>query len=230
MRKILIPFIFIISSASYGQVPYGQICPHVEEMEKMLKEKTYDFSDQVIEYTYSGIGSCYMYGYYVKKDIDKALNYFAKSAALGNTDAAHQIASYNLFQGNDKEKKNLGFKYLQKEYERGSAYSAGKLGWAYQEGLGTEKNLQKAKELYEFAAKHGMTYWQFLLAHAYEKGYLEYQVDLVKSKYWLEYEPKVHIDHYECWVSYYYNVGIYPEDNLELNKYQEKCDSLKSIK
>jgi len=178
---------------------------------------------------YNNIAECYLQGNQVKQDIQKGKLYLSKSAKMGNYEAAHQLASIQLFSSENPEEMKLGFKHLESEYKNGSAYSAGKLGWAYQDGLGTEKNLKKAKELYEYAAKHGMTYWQYLLAHAYEKGYLGYQVDLEKSKYWLEFEPKIHIDHYECWVVNYYNNGIFPKNDTELNNYSEKCNNAEPI-
>lgn len=113
---------------------------------------------------------------------------------------------------------------MKSEFEKGSAYSAGKLGWAYQKGLGVSPDLEKAKELYEHAAHNGMTYWQFLLAHAYEKGYLGYTKNHRQSQYWRTSQPKVHIDIYECWVHKYYLMKIFPP-NAEIQKiYKKRCD------
>ena len=142
---------------------------------------------------------------------------------MGNNDAAHVLASLRLFQSNDTDQQRLGFRYFESEYKNGSAYSAGILGWAYQRGLGVEPNLPKAIELYEYAALRGMTYWQYLLAHANEIGYLGFEADEEKAKYWFMLEPKGHSAKYECWIANYYRDGIFPANNKMLNSYQEKC-------
>ncbi len=137
----------------------------------------------------------------------------------------HEKASKLLFHSKIEEDQKKGFDILLKEHEEGSAYSSGKIGWAYQRGLGVEANLEKALELYFVAAKGGNTYWQFLLAHAYEKGYLGLPADKKKMEFWLNYSPKIHIGSYDCWVAYYYEVGIYPSDEYEYRKRSEQCKS-----
>ncbi|WP_049721432.1 SEL1-like repeat protein [Gilvimarinus polysaccharolyticus] len=135
----------------------------------------------------------------------------------------HVRASKLLFNSDDKNDHAEGFAILHSEYEKGSAYSAGKIGWAYQKGLSVDADLDKALELYDFAARRGMTYWQYMLAHAYEMGYLGLEKSDEQRDYWLSYKPKVHIDIYECWVEYYYSKGFYPENSdLEI-LYYEKC-------
>ena len=124
----------------------------------------------------------------------------------------HIEASNNLFD-KDPIKQKSAFNYLKKEAESGSAFSTGKVGWGYQLGLGVEADLNKAKELYTSAAESGMTYWQFLLAHAYEQGYLGLQPSLELKKHWLNYKPKLHSGIYECWVKIYYEMGIFPINN-----------------
>lgn len=131
----------------------------------------------------------------------------------------HIEASNNLFD-KDPLKQKSAFNYLRQEADSGSAFSSGKLGWAYQLGLGVKADLSKAKELYTFAANSGMTYWQFLLAHAYEQGYLGLPASPERKKYWLTYKPKIHSGLYECWVKNYYEMGIFPanEKAYQLNK------------
>jgi len=174
---------------------------------------------------YVNIAECYLQGNHVEQDIEKGKLYLSKAAKSGNYGAAHQLASIQLFSSDNPEEKKQGFKHLELEYKNGSAYSAGKLGWAYQQGVGTKKDISKAKEFYEFAAKNGMTYWQFLLAHAYKMGYLGYDIDPVKSKYWLDFKPKIHVDSYECWVVNYYNDGIFPKNKKELKLNTKVCDN-----
>lgn len=142
---------------------------------------------------------------------------------LGNNASAHILASQRVFDSKNPKMRELGFRQLKKEYENGSMYSAGKLGWAYQRGLGVDKDLAKAIELYEEAASHGMTYWQYLLAHAYREGYLGFEKNDEKYRYWLNYRPKVHVDTYECWVASYYRDGIFPENPSKESDYKRRC-------
>jgi TPR repeat protein len=136
----------------------------------------------------------------------------------------HIQASSTLFKKDDASKHRDAFNYLYSEYKDGSAYSAGKLGWAYQKGLGVKPDLDKAIELYEFAASRGMTYWQYLLAHAYDQGYLGFDVNPEKRDYWLNQSYKVHIAKYECWVVSYYAMGIYPSNPTLEKFYEQQCN------
>ena len=106
---------------------------------------------------------------------------------------SHIEASKMLFQSDSFQDQKEGFEYLAKEANEGSAYSIGKIGWAYQMGLGVDADLDKAKELYLSPARAGMTYWQFLLAHAYEMGYLGFIQSGEQYEYWLNFQPKIHI-------------------------------------
>lgn len=145
-------------------------------------------------------------------------------AKLGNRQASHSLASIRLFSSDDFHEQQLGFQYLVTEYEQGSYYSGGKLGWAYQKGLGVEEDLEKALNLYREAASHGMTYWQFLLAHAYQQGYLGLEQDAEMYDYWLNFNPRVHIATYECWVASYYSDGTFPRNERLQEEYQGLCE------
>ena len=154
--------------------------------------------------------------------------YFSKvslklAKIVGHPTAGHMLASMQVFKSDNEKEQREGFHFLEKEYESGSAYSAGKLGWAYQRGLGVDRDSEKAIQLYQEAASRGMTYWQFLLAHAYEEGYLGFSVDKEKAKYWIEKKPKIHIAKYECWVANFYDDGIFPKDEEKRNYYDAEC-------
>ncbi|MEE2023658.1 SEL1-like repeat protein [Alkalimonas mucilaginosa] len=87
-------------------------------------------------------GECYMDGLAgAAPNVDKAIPYFEYGAELGNTTSAHVLASLRLFYVRDVELQKLGFDYLNDEYLTGSMFAAGKLGEAYQLGLGTDKDL-----------------------------------------------------------------------------------------
>ena len=170
------------------------------------------------------IAGCYVRGDGVDRDIEKAMALLEQPAAEGSSQAQHNLASLQLFRTDDPALHVRGVEQLSAEYENGSAFAAGKLGWAYQLGLGVEADLDRALTLYLHAARQGMTYWQYLLAHAHEQGYLGLALDPEYTDYWLAYELKVHYGVYECWVAHYYDMGIFP-DNAEIEaEFRERCD------
>ena len=128
------------------------------------------------------IAYCYLTGRGTEKDPQKARSVLEAPASAGHSGAMHMLASLRVFHSDDPAIQREGFLTLQQEADHGSAYSAGKLGWAFALGRGTEKNEQRALEQYFIAAKAGMTYWQFLLAHAYEQGYYGLPIDLDQTK------------------------------------------------
>jgi len=185
-----------------------------------------EFSDNWFQQeVYTDLAMCFMRGSETEEKMRMAKSLLVEAERLGSKRAAHMLASMRILKSPDFKEQQLGVKQLQTEFSEGSAYAAGKLGWAYQHGYGVAKNQEKSLELYHYAAKNGMTYWQYLLSHAYEKGYLGLEVDVEKAKYWLNYTPKVHIARYECWVSTYYENGTYPLNDKESKKYREKCYS-----
>jgi hypothetical protein len=169
------------------------------------------------------IADCYMTGRGTERNIRKAMAVLEAPANVGHNNSVHMLASLQVFQSNDPELQREGFLTLQQEAEAGSAYSAGKVGWAYALGQGIEKNEQHALEHYFIAANAGMTYWQFLLAHAYEQGYYGLPVDPDQAKYWLEFEPKVHVAKYEREVAGDYERGIFPANDELQKQYRDAC-------
>ena len=184
-----------------------------------------EFSEPQDGWLFLIFADCYRQGVVVDKDRERSNRLLEISASQGNQQAAHMVASIKVFQSGDPEKQEAGVEFLHREYtEDGSAYAAGKLGWAYQQGYGVDQDLNKAIELYEYAASRGMTYWQYLLAHAYEKGYLGFEIDDAQSTYWLRFKPKIHVALYECWVATYYANGTFPENEELRAGFQKICD------
>lgn len=54
----------------------------------------------------------------------------------GVAGAGHMVASLKVFNSDDFSKQSEGLVLIRSEAESGSCYSQGKLGWAYQRGLG----------------------------------------------------------------------------------------------
>lgn len=248
----LIAFALVTTPISgYAQYALDEVCNNLAEIESWSGPEVKEFaqsSDEYIAALLSAVGgedldatevfpddwsehafrvqvaSCYISGKGTERDIDKAMALLEEPAAAGHPSATHILASLRLFNTDDASLQKQGFETLEQEYESGSAFSAGKLGWAYQKGLGVEPDRVKALELYEYAAQRGMTYWQYLLAHAYEKGYLGLEPDPARAADWVAYKPKIHVALYECWVASYYADGTFPANDELQAAYQKVCD------
>lgn len=251
MLRLVTIVLAVCPLAGQAQFAEYETCAQLAELESIAAEHLGEFSEQSEEWADEFIGmlsngevegadlfpedwashslhvqiaSCYISGKGTERDIGKAMALLEGPAQSGYPSAVHILASLRLFKTDDPTLQRLGFEALEQEYEAGSAFAAGKIGWAYQRGLGVEPDRDKALELYEYAAESGMTYWQYLLAHAYEKGYLGLDVDPAKTAYWVAYKPKVHIALYECWVASYYKDGTFPPDDELQSQYQKICD------
>ncbi len=237
----------LIASVSHAQYADEDSCKFLAELElpdvrgayasaeaaanfnDRFLQLNHEYSDEISSLPDGGmlllLAECYQGGLVVDQDRSKGSELLRIAAKQGNENAAHMVASIDVFQSGNPIQQREGFEYLEKERtETGSAYAAGKVGWAYQQGFGVEQDLDKALKLYQYAAEHGMTYWQYLLAHAYEKGYLGLEIDEERSEYWLNFKPKIHVALYECWVAIYYEDGTFPRNEELRAKYQKICD------
>ena len=206
-------------------VSEGPVAGFIEAFSELNTDITGEFSAIPTGVFYFALAECYRAGTGVAQDRVVGNSLLRVAASEGNSGAAHMIASIDVFQSDDPIRQQAGFSVLEREYqEGGSAYSAGKMGWAYQRGLGVEQDIKRALELYHFAAEHGMTYWQYLLAHAYERGYLGLDADESSARHWREFKPKVHVALYECWVWVYYRDGVFPENDELAAKYKKICE------
>jgi len=240
-------FLWMAGSVCYAQYAEEEIClimadvdipqfdggsfsdDSVAAFEQKLHELNPDMPDELTEspdgWMYLVLADCYRSGTVVQKDRIRGNALLRLAASKGSSQAAYIVAGIDVFQSGDINRQRSGFKVLESEYlERNSAFAAGQLGWAYQQGYGVERDLNKALELYNIAAGRGMTYWQFLLAHAYKKGYLGLEVNEERAEYWREFKPKVHVALYECWVSIYYQNGIFPGSEELAQEFQKVCD------
>ncbi|RRC96764.1 sel1 repeat family protein [Amphritea balenae] len=249
MNKLLSILLFLLSLSAHAQMEPHQLCYSISSyinLDDAAISELQSVTDKYYQKAFAqapeiakgfaklpdnwlkqsllaGLATCYLEGINVEIDMEKGKQLLSEAAAIGSKEAAHRLASIRMLMSPDPEEKRLGFEYLNHEFAEGSAYAAGKLGWAYQHGFGVTPDINKALELYHYAAEKGMTYWQYLLAHAYEKGYLGLKVNHDKTSYWLNDVPKVHIAKYECWVANYYENGTFPQNEEEHQKYSEKC-------
>ncbi len=252
MRYLTLIALLTFSPATSARFAEPEVCDNLDILEGMSDEELTEYQQWADEYLTAllkltegedsessapilndlakhemlvQVATCYISGRGTERDIDKAMALLQGPADADYPSAVHILASLRLFSTDDPELQHLGFAALEREYEEGSAYSAGKLGWAYQRGLAVEPDREKAVELYEYAAGSGMTYWQYLLAHAYEKGYLGLEVDEERAAYWLNFKPRVHVDVYECWVANYYTDGTFPPNEQLEAEYRQTCEA-----
>jgi len=251
MHRLIILALISLPLSSFAQFAEDEFCSNLAEFENLSNSEIDEYAKWSEEYVAAlieliageganaldefpdewakhglrvQVASCYISGKGTARDIDKAMALLEEPAEAGYPNAVHILASLRLFSTDDPSLQRLGFEALEQEHESGSAFAAGKLGWAYQKGLGVDPDQDEALVLYQYAAKSGMTYWQYLLAHAYEKGYLGLAVDPQKAAYWVEYKPKVHVALYECWVASYYADGTFPANEELRAQYKNICD------
>lgn len=120
------------------------------------------------------------YIHYEKKEFEKAFYLFEIAAEKGNSRALYMLGM--ILSEYDHTK---ALEYYQKAYEKGLAIAAYALGFAYEEGLGTEVDYTKAIEYYTFAAENGDIEAMGNLQMMYEDG-RGTEPDMEKAAYWAE--------------------------------------------
>ena len=131
------------------------------------------------------LGVAYEYGKFdVKKDINKAVEYYEKGVALDAPDCMVNlgcILETSKEYPNDKER---AFELYSKAAEKDMGYAYNNLGTCYKRGIGTEANQEKALECYYKAAKLGCmdAYWNLYLYYMDE---VCAQRDFGKAVEWL---------------------------------------------
>lgn len=195
------------------------------ELEPLFVDEAFDaeLQESLIHHATVQIAMCFVVGPSDSLDVERAMTILEASADAGYSPAIHQLASLRVFMSDNGELQRSGFLALKREADAGSAYSAGKLGHAYALGRGTERNVALALEHYTMAANAGMTSWQYELAHVYEQGYFGLAIDRQQADYWRNYQPKVHLEVYECVVANGYARGTFPENREVQEEFAEAC-------
>ena len=97
----------------------------------------------------------YKHGEGIAKNLEKAFEYYEKSADQGHICAQLQLAEmYKLGEGTAKNFEKA-FEYIEKAANQGHGIAQFDLGYMYKHGIGTAKNMKKAFEYYEKAANQG---------------------------------------------------------------------------
>ncbi|MDR2353832.1 MAG: sel1 repeat family protein [Deltaproteobacteria bacterium] len=108
-------------------------------------------------YAQLNLGVMYLIGEGIEQNVSKAIELFSKSASQGNDDA---MLMFSDLLHNKKysvsENWNSAAKHLKKEALKQNPFAQGLLSNFYLMGFGVRKNLNKAIELAEKAAAHGI--------------------------------------------------------------------------
>lgn len=122
--------------------------------------------------SYACVGCCYENGYGIKKDIDKANEWYRKFIKFGANDRTNwgRIGSfYEKGIGTDKDYEQALY-YYNKSAEIGESSGVYHLGECYENGIGVNKNIRKALNLCLYAAELGLTDAQIHLGYNYNNG------------------------------------------------------------
>ena len=125
-------------------------------------------------YALNNLGSYYLEGYMVEKDIDMAIIYY--NAAIGKEDFAEPYWNlYNIYQFEEGHKDTIvAFEYLKKAVELGNPYALNNLGLYYQEGYMVEKDIDMAIGLFKTAIDKkyfAEPYWNLYNIYQYDEDH-----------------------------------------------------------
>lgn len=128
----------------------------------------------------------YQDGIGVEKDVEKARNLYMQAYEQGYTDAMVMCGdTYLISMGENGPDYNKAFDcYLKAVYKR-CPYAFYRLGWLYREGLGTEKNVDKAWEYYQRALNMQYSDAMTDVGIFYRYGEMGVEPDYEKAVEWL---------------------------------------------
>ncbi len=161
------------------------------------------------------LGNYYRFGWGdISNDINRALEYWKKSAEYDNQDAIYNLGASYLYGNGVAKDEKLAFNYFQRGAEKNDSKSLRGLALCYYKGISVDQNIHKAIELYKQAAVSGE-----LEAYA-DLGAIYLGSDLPNSKVeaskWF-YEGAVRGDSkslYSLGVMYYIGTGV-PKNQSE---------------
>lgn len=123
----------------------------------------------------------------IEKDDKAAIQYWEKSAKLGNVHAQYSLAKLWLENGNENVNKTL--KWLQKASDGGHAMAQYALGKFYLNGTAVEKDVSYVARLFLLSAEQNNEYAAYQLGKLYLTGD-GIQKDIDSSVKWLKYSAE----------------------------------------
>ncbi len=139
------------------------------------------------------LGYMHENGIFFEQDKEKAHALYQKAADLGNALAKNFVGLYQYNRGNYKPAVEL----FKRSKELGCARAANNLGMCYEQGLGTERDLDRALECYQEAAEKGHASGMYNLAYLYlrKAKSTKQTAQFAKAAYWfraaLSEDPKM---------------------------------------
>lgn len=152
--------------------------------EKCDYKKAFDYATIAAEDDECGgylvLGSLYLNGWGVEKNVNKALENYKMAAALGDETAMNQIGI--IYMGSDEFEANLeqSFYWFNEAAKKGSDVGMYNLGCCYRDGFGIKADVEQAAEWFKKSAELGYVDAMVELGGYYQ----EILVDFEKSKMW----------------------------------------------
>lgn len=152
--------------------------------EKCDYKKAFDYATIAAEDDECGgylvLGSLYLNGWGIEKDVNKALENYKMAAALGDETAMNQIGF--IYMGNEgiDENPEQSFYWFNEASKKNSAVGMYNLGYCYKNGYGTETDIEQAAECFKKAAELGYVDAMCDLGEYYQENL----VDFNKAKMW----------------------------------------------
>lgn len=127
-------------------------------------------NDMAKAFSMNNLGSMFLLGEGVRKDIDKALEYFQRSAELGN-DTAMLNLGLLYFNGELVDRNyQVAFEYFNNAATKFNGKSLNMLGYYYEEGLLGNQDISKAIECYKKSYENGFVKAAYNCARFFENG------------------------------------------------------------
>lgn len=127
-------------------------------------------NDMAKAYSMNNLGSMFLLGEGVRKDIDKALEYFQKSAELGN-DTAMLNLGLLYFNGELVDRDyQVAFEYFNNAATKFNGKSLNMLGYYYEKGLLGNQDISKAIECYKKSYENNFVKAAYNCARFFENG------------------------------------------------------------
>lgn len=101
------------------------------------------------------LGSCYHYGFLLKKDINKAWNFYTQAAGSGVANSMIELGVMNLNREKMAPNDAAAIYYLKAALDKGDSRANYYLGRAYLDGRGVDEDGDKGWDLIESAADDG---------------------------------------------------------------------------
>jgi TPR repeat protein len=157
----------IITQYFYSLFLYKDVIFYRVDTNYKLHIKNAEKGDNVSQHY---IGNCYYYGINMRKNYNKAIEWYLKSSEGGNIKAMYMLACCYAHGSGVKKDEKKAFELYSKSAEGGYKHALIKVGNCYQYGNFTFEDQDKAYEFYLKAAEKNDSYSQYKLANYYNDG------------------------------------------------------------